>query len=186
MRKVILFNLVSLDGFFAGPDGDLDWHVVDEEFNEFAEEQLKSMDSILFGRVTFQMMAGYWPTPGATTNDPSIAGLMNSVSKIVFSRTLEKADWQNTRLVKEDAAEEVSKLKQQPGKDLVIFGSADLASSLTKLGLIDEYRVLVNPVILGDGKPLFKGVSDRIKLKLVKSRTFGSGKVLLYYQPGNR
>jgi dihydrofolate reductase len=186
MRKVIMFNMVTLDGFFAGPNGEIDWHNVDGEFNEFAIDQLGSADGLLFGRVTFQMMASYWPTEAATTDDPIVAGKMNALPKVVFSRTLVKAEWSNSRLVKGNVAEEITKLKQQPGKDLLLFGSADLASTLTRLGLIDEYRVMVNPVVLGSGKPLFKDVHQRFGLKLEKTKTFRNGNVLLYYQPDRK
>lgn len=183
MRKVILFNMITLDGFFEGPNRELDWHNVDEEFNEFADEQLMTFDMLLFGRVTYELMASYWPTPTALNDDPDIANLMNSIPKIVFSRTLEKADWNNTRLVKDHVAEEMAKLKGMPGMDLAIFGSGVLASSFTNLGLIDEYRLIVNPVILGDGHSMFRGVNGRLNLKLLKTRTFRSGNVLLYYEP---
>ncbi len=183
MRKVILFMMVTLDGFFEGPNGELDWHNVDEEFNEFAEDQLNSVDVLLFGRRTYEMMANYWPTPSATRDDPIIAKKMNAMPKIVFSRTLEKVGWNNSRLIKENIAEEISSLKQRPGKDLIVFGSSDLAVSLIQMHLIDEYRIMVNPVVLGDGKPLFKGIEDKLNLKLRNTKTFGSGNVLLYYQP---
>jgi dihydrofolate reductase len=183
MRKLYLFNLITLDGFFEGPNRDISWHNVDEEFNEFAIEQLNSADLLLFGRVTYELMASYWPTPTAIKNDPIIAQEMNSIAKIVFSRTMNKVDWNNTRLIKENAAEETSKLKQQPGKNILIFGSADLASEFMKLGLIDEFRIIVNPILLGNGTPLFKDISDRMKLNLLKTRTFRSGNVLLYYEP---
>jgi dihydrofolate reductase len=186
MRQVILFNMATLDGFFAGPNGEIDWHHVDEEFNEFAIAQLNSADGLLFGRVTYQGMAGYWPTDIAMTNDPVVAGKMNAIPKIVFSRTLERAEWNNTRLVKGHVAEEISKLKQQPGKDWLLFGSADLASTLTNLGLIDEYRVMVNPVVLGSGKPLFKGVKEKLNLKLTNIRAFRNGNVLLCYEPDRK
>lgn len=186
MRKVILFNMVTLEGFFEGPNREIDWHHVDKEFNDFAIDQLNSADSLLFGRVTYEMMASYWPTPAATANDPIVAGKMNALPKFVFSRTLKKAEWNNTKLVKENIAEEISKLKQQPGKDLLLFGSADMASTLTQLGLIDEYRIMVNPVVLGSGKPLFKGIKDRLELRLVNTKTFGNGNVLLYYQPAKK
>ena len=185
MRKVILFNLVTLDGFFAGPNGGIDWHNVDEEFNEFANDQLNSTDGLIFGRVTYQLMASYWPTEAAIKGDPVIAEKMNALPKIVFSRTLKTAEWNNTTLIKENIADEILKLKRQPGKDLFVFGSADLASTLTNLGLIDEYRIIVNPVVLGNGKPLFKGIKDKLHLKLVNTKTFRSGNVLLYYQPAN-
>ncbi|MDD5371733.1 MAG: dihydrofolate reductase family protein, partial [Anaerolineaceae bacterium] len=131
MRKIILFNMITLDGFFAGPDGNIDWHKVDEEFNDFAVQQLHTAGGLIFGRVTYQLMAGYWPTPAAVHDDPIVADLMNTIPKTVFSRTLNQADWDNTRLVKTDAAGEVSRLKGEPGKDVFIFGSGNLASSLT-------------------------------------------------------
>jgi dihydrofolate reductase len=183
MRKIIFQTLISLDGFFEGPNQEIDWHNVDEEFNEFAIDFLDQVDTLLFGRVTYELMAGYWPTPAATTNDPIVAGKMNHLPKIVFSRTLKKVEWENSRLVKENVAEEITKLKQQPGKDMVIFGSSDLAVTLLPLGLIDECRILVNPVVLGSGKPLFKGIKEKLNLKLIKTKTFKSGNVLLFYQP---
>ena len=183
MRKVFLFNMTTLDGFFEGPNQDISWHNADEEFNEFAIDQLNESGALLFGRVTYQLMANYWPTESAINDDPIVAGLMNSLPKIVFSKTLDKAEWNNSRLVKENVAEEVLKLKQQPGKDIAIFGSSDLAVTLAKNGLIDEYRIIVNPVFLGDGTPLLKGIKEKINLKLLKTRTFKSGNVLLYYAP---
>ena len=183
MRNVFLFMMVTLDGFFEGPNQDLGWHNVDEEFNEFAIQQLDELDTLLFGRVTYEVMASYWPTPFALEDDPVVAGKMNAMQKVVFSRTLEKAEWSNTRLVKEQVAEEVSKLKQQPGKDIAIFGSSDLTTSLLEMGLVDELRIMVNPVVLGEGKRLFDGMHSKLGLKLLKTRTFRSGNVLLYYQP---
>lgn len=183
MRKIYVFDMITLDGLFEGQDHELDWHNVDEEFNEFAINQLDETDLLLFGRVTYQMMAGYWPTPGAIKNDPVVAGKMNSMAKIVFSKTLEKADWNNTELVQKNAPEEVLKLKQHPGKDIAILGSSDLVVSLMPHGVIDEYRLMINPVVLGTGKPLFQGINDRVDLKLLKARTFRSGNVLLYYMP---
>jgi dihydrofolate reductase len=183
MRKVIFFMLTSLDGFFEGPNREIDWHHVDEEFNEFAIEQINSVDTLLFGRVTYEGMASYWPTPAATADDPIVAHLMNSMPKIVFSKTLSSAKWQNSRLVKDNFAEEISKLKQQPGKDMAIFGSSNLAVSFIQNGLIDEFRIMVNPVVLGDGKPLLKGIQNKLELKLIKTKTFKSGNVLLYYTP---
>lgn len=186
MRKVFLFMMVTLDGFFEGPGHDIDWHNVDEEFNEFAINQLNDVDMLLFGRVTYEGMASFWPTPFAKENDPIIAEMMNTTPKIVFSKTLEKAEWQNTRLVKENVAEEIAKLKQQPGKDLAIFGSSDLAVSLIQMGLLDELRIMVNPVVLGNGKPLLKGIHDKLNLKLLKTMPFRSGNILLYYQPNKK
>ena len=183
MRKLIFFMLVSLDGFYEGPGHTIDWHNVDEEFNEFANAQLDSVDMLLFGRVTYELMAAYWPTPAAARDDPVTAAAMNRLPKIVFSRTLSQAAWQNTRLVRDNAAGEVTKLKAQPGKDLIIFGSSDLSVTLIEHGLIDEFRIMLNPVALGNGKTLFKGLQSRLNLELINTRVFKSGNVLLYYQP---
>jgi dihydrofolate reductase len=183
MRRVTIFNMVTLDGYFEGPNHGIDWHNVDGEFNEFAIDQLNSAGGLVFGRVTYQLMASYWPTPDALKDDPAVANLMNQVPKIVFSRTLDKAEWSNTTLVKGDAGQEIAKLKQQPGNDLYVFGSANLTSTLMRLGLIDEYRVIVNPIVLGRGTPMFQNVQTPFKLKLVNARTFHSGNILLYYAP---
>src|SRR5579863_678149 len=186
MRKVFLFMMVTLDGFFEGPDHSIDWHNVDEEFNEFAIDQLNEVDALLFGRVTYEGMASYWPTPFAIEDDPDVAGKMNAIPKLVFSRTLDRAEWSNSRLVKENIAGEVSQLKQQEGCDLAIFGSANLAMSLLQMGLVDELRLMVNPVVLGKGKSLFEGIHEKLNLKLIKTRAFRSGNVLLYYQPDKK
>jgi len=182
MRKLFSFNMMTLDGFFEGPNGDINWHNAEnEEFNEFAIEQTSSVDTLLFGRKTYELMASYWPTETARTSDPIIADLMNRLSKIVFSRTLENPDWNNTRLIRENAQQEVTNLKMQPGRDMAIFGSANLISSL--MDVIDEHRVMVNPILLGGGSPLFKPTVDKVKLKLVNVRQFNSGNVLLTYKP---
>ncbi len=186
MRKVFMFNLVTLNGFFEGPNQDISWHHVDEQFNEFAVDQLHEIGILLFGRVTYHLMASYWPTELAKTDDPVVAGLMNDMPKIVFSKTLDKAEWENSKLVKGNAADEVSKLKQQPGKDIAIFGSSNLAVTLAERDLIDEYRILVNPVFLGEGTPLLKGIKNNIELKLLQARTFESGNVLLSYAPARK
>lgn len=183
MRKLFAFNMVSLDGFFEGPDHDLSWHNVDEEFNQFAIQQTSSVDTLIFGRVTYELMAGYWPTSDALADDPVVAGLMNNLPKIVFSTTLTSVDWNNTRLVKEDVAGEITALKNQSGKDLAVFGSANLLSTLIRLDLVDEHRIMLSPVVLGSGTPLFQGIRHHLNLKLVDTRTFSSGNVLLTYQP---
>lgn len=183
MRKVIVSNYVTIDGFFAGPNGELDWFVWDDEMAKFSTDQLKTMGTILLGRVTYQLFADYWPTPSAYKENPIIAPMMNELSKIVFSRTLDRAEWKNSRLVKENIAEEISRLKQQPGKDMVIFGSCTIVSALAQRGLIDVYRLIVNPVVLGSGKPLFKGLNDKLKLKLLNAKALSSGNVILEYQP---
>jgi dihydrofolate reductase len=183
MRKLFVFNLVSLDGFFEGPKRDISWHNVDAEFNEYAVELLNSVDALLFGRVTYELMASYWPTPDVMKNDPIVAERMNNLPKIVFSRTLDTVEWRNTRLVKDKIEEEIKKIKQQQGKDMALLGSGSITSEIAQLGLIDEYRIMVNPVVLGQGKPLFTGIKERLNLKLLKTRTFRSGNVLLYYEP---
>lgn len=182
MRKIIVSNYVTLDGFFAGPNGEIDWFVWDEETAAYSKDLLTSIDTILFGRVTYELMAGFWPT--ATSEDPIISDAMNNLPKIVFSKTLAKVEWKNSRLLKVNIEEEISKLKQEPGKDMVIFGSGSIVSWFAQLGLIDEYRIMVNPFVLGAGKPLFKGIKNRLNLTLLKTRTFRSGNVLLQYEPG--
>jgi dihydrofolate reductase len=186
MRKVIVSNYMTLDGFFAGPHEELDWFVWDEETAADARELLGSVDTILFGRVTYELMAGYWPTATPPEEDPVIIEAMNSLAKIVFSTTLEKVGWHNSRLIKENMAAEIAKMKQQSGRDMVIFGSGSIVSALAQLGLIDEYRIFVNPVVLGSGKPLFKGIMERTRLQHLTTRTFRNGVVLLCYQPAER
>lgn len=184
MRKAIMFNLITVDGFFEGTNQwDISWHQVDQEFNEFSIEQLGRAGGLIFGRVTYQGMASYWPTPAANQDDPVVAGLMNSIPKYVFSKTLETAEWNNSHLINSDAVAELKKLKEQPGKDLFIFGSANLSSTFIKNGLIDEFRLMVNPIVLGKGGPLFNGNLEMLKLKLLDLKTFRNGNVLLYYQP---
>jgi len=182
MRKLIVSNYLSLDGFFAGPDGEIDWFVWDRETAEYSRGLLRSVDTILFGRVTYELMAGYWPTATPPEEDPVIIDAMNGLPKVVFSRTLEKVEWSNSRLVKGDIAEEASRMKREPGRDMVIFGSGSIVSAFAQRGLIDDYRIFVNPVVLGSGKPLFKGLRERLKLRLSGARKFRCGVVLLHYE----
>ena len=182
MRKIFFFNMISLDGYFEGPGADISWHNVDAAFNDFAIEQLHSVDLILFGRKTYQLMESYWPTEAAVNNDPMVAKLMNNTPKIVFSKTLDKAGWNNTILIKNNVADEVLKLKRQAGKDIIVLGSANLLSTLINPGLIDEFRVIVNPVILGKGNLLFNGIQNKVKLELIRTAPFSSGNVLLCYR----
>lgn len=182
MRKIIVSNYVTLDGFIAGPNGEIDWFVWDEEIAKYSRELLYSIDTILFGRVTYELMASYWPTASPTTEDPVIIDAMNNLPKIVFSKTLEKVEWKNSRLAKGNISEEIPKLKQQPGKDMVIYGSGSIVSTLTQLGLINEYQIFINPIVLGSGKPLFKSMNDRLNLNLLKTKTFHCGVVLLCYE----
>jgi dihydrofolate reductase len=181
MRKVFVSNLISLDNKIARPNGDLDWFGVDQEYFDYTTGEATRRDLILFGRITYDGMANYWTSKEAAQNDPVITEQMNSTDKIVFSRTLKSADWQRTRLVKTDPVAEVRKLKQQPGKDIAIFGSGTIVSQLTEAGLIDEYQIVVNPVIIGSGVPNFSGLTHKVNLKLVDAHAFKNGVVLLKY-----
>jgi dihydrofolate reductase len=184
MRKLIADMMMSLDGYFEGPNRDIDWFVWDKDMERYSVDQLKEVDAILLGRVAYELFAKYWPTPAAVAQNPAITSAMNALPKIVFSRTLKKVSWNNSRLVKERVAEEISKLKSQAGKNMVMYGGAGLLASLSRLGLIDEFRFRVNPIILGSGRPLFQDVRARLNLKLLKTETLGSGVVTLFYRPG--
>jgi len=178
MRRLVVSNHITLDGFFEGTNREIDWFIRDQETVEYSQDLLRSVDIILFGRVTYELMAGYWPSAAPD----EVAQKMNSLPKVVFSRTLGNVHWNNCTLVREDVAEEIARLKQQPGKDMVILGSGVLTSFLVPLGLIDEYRLLLNPVLLGSGNPLFHGIKERVRLKLRETRTLSSGLVVLYYE----
>ena len=184
MRNVLVFNNVSLDGSFADDKGDMSWaHKHDSEWTEFTENNAKGGGVLVFGRVTYQMMAGYWPTPMAAKNNPTVADRMNQLSKLVFSRTLNEVTWANTTLVKEDLAGTVRKMKSEDGPGLVIMGSGSIVAQLAQERLIDEYQIVVNPIALGQGRTLFAGMRDRLNLKLKSSRAFGNGNVFLCYEP---
>jgi dihydrofolate reductase len=180
MRRIIVSEVVTVDGYFAGPNGEIDWFVVDGEFNEYSIDMLNNADLLIFGRVTYDLMAGYWSSEHAKATDPIVAGKMNTLSKVVFSKTLENVDWQPTRVLTNINSEEIMAWKQQPGKDMLLLGSGSIVQAFTSLVLIDEYRLIVDPVILGSGKPLLKDVAKR-NLKLEKLKQFTSGNVLLYY-----
>ncbi len=186
MRKIFSFLVTTVDGYHEGPNQEFDWPVVDDEFDEFAVQQLDEADVLLFGRVTYQGMAAYWPTRAAQEDDPRVAARMNSLSKIVVSRALDQVEWANTRLIKDNVADEISVLKRQPGKDIAVLGSSSLTVSLLELGLVDELRIMVMPVVLGEGRSLFSSAGERISLRLMNTRTFSSGNVLLTYQPAAR
>ena len=181
---------ISLDGFFEGLNHDITWHNVDEEFNKFAIDQLRETDTILFGRRTYQLFEDFWPKaaddPTMSKYDLEIAHLINNMNKIVFSKTLqrveEKKNWKDVRLISEVNPEEINRWKQQPGKDLTVGGNK-LAVSLAQSGLIDEFQIMVNPVVLGKGTPLFQGIKERLNLRLLTTRMFKSGNVLLCYEP---
>ncbi len=183
MRKIILQMSVSLDGFMSGPDGELDWQRVDEELHEHFNDELRTMSAFLDGRVTYELMAGYWPTadadPAASAPVADFARIWRDMPKIVYSRTLEHADW-NTVIKRDVVVDEIRALQAQPGGDMVI-GGADLAATFMRHDLIDEYRIYVQPVVLGTGKRLFRDSDTMTTLRLVESRPFGSGVVLLRY-----
>ncbi|OAH12657.1 dihydrofolate reductase family protein [Streptomyces jeddahensis] len=184
MRKIVLMMSVSLDGFMEGPDGEIDWHLVDDELHSHFNEQLAAMGAFLDGRVSHELMAEFWPTADSdpTSSAPMVefARIWRDMPKIVYSRTLERADW-NTTIVRDVVVDEVMALKAQPGGDLAL-GGAGLAASFMEHDLIDEYRLYVHPVLLGRGKRLFEQADTMTRLRLVETRTFGNGVVLLRYQ----
>ena len=184
MSKLIVFNSISVDGYFTDTKGDVSWaHQNDPEWQRFTNENVSGDGIMLFGRVTYEMMASYWPTPQARGQFPQVADRMNSGQKVVFSRTLNKTPWQNTRLINGNLPQEVRKLKASAGEGIVILGSGTIVSQLAQENLIDQYQLIVNPVVLGAGRTLFEGVNT-LRLKRVQSRTFNNGNVLLTYEPG--
>ncbi|MNS73019.1 hypothetical protein D3C72_1064460 [compost metagenome] len=188
MRKLVLFLHASLDGFVEGPNGEMDigWVSYDADLEKHAKEILSTADTVIWGSGTYQMMYSYWPSvssdPTASQHERDHAEWIEQTSKIVLSTTLDKVEWNNSRLVKEDAEEEIKKLKQQPGKDMVLLGSPRLAHYLMQLDLIDEYKITVSPVLIGSGLPLFQGLKEKVNLKLIDNKTFDSGAIGLVYQ----
>jgi dihydrofolate reductase len=184
VRKIIYMMSVSLDGFIEGPNRDLDWHMVDDELHTHFNEQLSAMSAFLDGRVTYELMAGFWPTadrdPCATAPVVEFARIWRDMPKIVYSTTLERADW-NTTIVRDVVPDEVTKLKSQPGGDMVL-GGADLAAAFMRHHLVDEYRLYVHPIVIGQGKPMSQPSDTRIPLHLVETRPFSNGVSLLRYQ----
>lgn len=182
MGKLIVFEFITLNGFYKGPDEDINWHKHGGEEAEFSKQNFESgARTLLFGRVTFEMMASFWPTGQAKKTFPEVAKGMNSSEKIVFSKTLKKTNWENTTIVNTDMIAEVKKLKKT--KDIVLLGSGKVLSQLANEGLIDEYQIMIDPVALGKGTALFGNIDRQIDLKLVKSRVFNSGVILLHYHP---
>jgi dihydrofolate reductase len=183
MRKLIMWNLLTLDGCFDGAQPwQLDWHMAawGQELEQFIQVQLREIGTLLFGRATYEGMAAHW----TSASEPGpIADFMNSVPKVVFSNTLRAATWNNTQLVSGDAAEAVARLKREEGKDLFVFGSAKLCDGLMRQGLFDEYRVCLTPVVLGNGVPLFKPGTEGRRLSLIDSRPLKTGAVILRYEP---
>jgi dihydrofolate reductase len=189
MRNITLMMSVSLDGFIEGPGRGLDWHMVDDELHGHFNEQLGAMGAFLNGRLTHELMAGFWPTadtdPSSTGPMVEFAHIRRDMPKIVLSGTLERADW-NTTVVRDVVADQVMELKAQPGGDLAL-GGADIAAAFMRHDLIDEYRLYVHPVVIGQGKPLLQASETKIDLRLAETRTFSNGVVLIRYQrPGTR
>jgi dihydrofolate reductase len=184
MRKIILMMSVSVDGFIEGPNRELDWHMVDDELHSHFNEHLRTMGAFLDGRVTYELMARFWPTadtnPASTRPMVEFARIWRDMPKVVFSRTLQRADW-NTTVVRDVVVDEILELKAQPGGDMAL-GGADLAATFMRHDLIDEYRLYVHPIVIGRGKRLFQSSEAQITLRLAESRTFGNGVVLLRYQ----
>ncbi len=178
-----VFNNVSLDGYFTDRNGDSRWgYQNDPEWNNFINENAVGGGVLLFGRVTYDTMASYWPTEDAIKTFPLVAKRLNSGAKVVFSRTLDKVSWGNTRLVKSDLVAEVRRMKEEGGEDLIILGSGSIVAQLAKEGLIDTYEVAIHPIALGQGRTMFEGIKNSVALKLVKSRIFGNGCVVLTYE----
>lgn len=186
MKKLVLFMHTSLDGFVGGPNGEMDWINVDEEMFDYAGGRTNEADTALYGRVTYQMMESYWPTaadqPGATKHDIEHSSWYNKVTKVIVSKTMKGVSLPNTKIISDNLVNEIIKLKQGTGKNIVMFGSPTVAHSLMTENLIDDYWLFVNPILLGQGIPLFKGIRDRTKLKLAKANTFSSGVVCLHYE----
>lgn len=184
MRKLVVFNNVSLDGCFVDDRGDMSWaHQQDAEWGAFTSENASGGGELVFGRVTYEMMAGFWTSAAALQSSPVVAEHMNSLPKVVFSRTLDRAAWKNTRLIKGDLAAAVRQLKEEPGPAMVILGSGSIVAQLTDARLVDEYQVVVCPVVLGSGRTMFEGVKERLGLTLKRSRAFGNGNIVLWYEP---
>jgi dihydrofolate reductase len=183
MRTMASFIFISLDGFYEGPNGELDWPNVDAEFNDFAVRQLDEADTLGFGRATYEHMAAYWPTEQAMANDPAITSRMNDKEKLVFSTTLTDANWSGTTVVRGEAIEHVPELKAAPGKDVLVIGSAHLTANLAQAGVLDELRIMIFPIVLGQGRSLFEDLKNRVSLTLLRVRQFDSGNILLTYRP---
>jgi dihydrofolate reductase len=186
MRKLVVFDNVTLDGYFTGADGDFRWAHEgsdDAEFSSFVAENARDGGELMFGRVTYELMAAYWPTSMAMKNDPIVAERMNKMPKLVFSRSLDQVSWSNTTLLKGDPVAEVRRIKNSPGEGIAILGSGSIVAQLAPHALIDEYQLVVNPVILGSGRTMFEGIKSRLNLKLTSSRAFRNGKVFLSYAP---
>lgn len=196
MRRIVTFDNVSAEGYFADPDGKLEWVVPDDEIYRTAAARTPEIDMILFGRRTYQMFEGFWPhalddSSAADPHDgrrrsPAVhdqAIWLNETAKLVFSRTLKSVTWKSSRLLHDLNPGEIEAMKAGPGGDMIVFGSGSIASQLTEHGLVDEYQFVVSPILLGAGRPLLSGVSKRLKLDLLEAKQYQSGNVLLRYAP---
>ena len=190
MRKIISFMHISLDGFVAGPTGEMDWIKVDEEIFDYIGKRISEGDTALYGRVTYQMMENYWPTagdePGASKHDIEHSKWYKNVHKVVLSKTMKDADLTNTTIISENLSERINEIKQQAGADIALFGSPTATHSLIQHNLIDGYWLFVNPIILGRGIPLFVDIKDKIKLNLLTTRQFTCGVTELNYIVDNQ
>lgn len=182
MRQIYSFVFTTLDGYDADVEGGLDWFRTDEEFERYSRAQGEAIDTIVMGRRTFELMAAYWPTEEARREDPVVAGFMNELPKIVPSRTLTSHWWGPTTFVPDGIAEYLAELRTRPGKDIAIFGSSTLVGALLPTGVVDELRVIVNPVVLGAGRSVFAGAAGPVVLRRTGVREFDSGNVLLTYR----
>jgi len=185
MQTLSVFQNISLDGYFVDGDGQMSWAKMDNdaEFNKFTTENAKAGGTLIFGRVTYDLMVSFWPTAQARQMFPEVAEKMNNGAKVVFSRKMEKAAWTNTKLEKGDLAATIRRMKSEPGQGMVILGSGSIVAQLAPEGLIDEYQLVVNPIVLGAGRTMFQGVPERLNFKLTKTKTFHNGKVFLAYAP---
>lgn len=183
MRKLTVYNFITLNGMYKGDDNDISWHRHGEEEAQFSADSLAADNILLFGRVTYEMMASWWPTPMAAEAYPDVAAGMNSAEKIVFSNIIEDPKWNNTRVMNGNIVEQVCLLKQQPGRDMTILGSGSIVSQFAEAGLVDEYQIMIDPVVLGNGTSIFNGIKGTLALELIGHRVFKSGVVLLSYKP---
>ncbi|MGE3318454.1 MAG: dihydrofolate reductase family protein [Candidatus Berkiella sp.] len=184
MAKVIVFEHLSTDGYFMDEDGDISWtkNNHDPQFNEFTSDNIKQGGILVFGRITYELMARYWPTPEAFESFPDVALSMNNLPKIVFSKTLREATWSNTHIIHRDLLGQMQKLKEESKSDIVILGSGSVVAQVTSSDVIDEYQFIYNPIILGSGRTLFDGVHENTYLKLLESKAFQNGKVFVRYK----
>ena len=183
MDKISSFNFITLNGYLNGSDGDINWHRHGAEENQYAADSLQSGSTLIFGRKTYEMMAAYWPAPMAMENDPTVAEGMNNANKIVISGTLKKADWKNTKIISNDVVNEIKRLKELPGNGFTLLGSGSILTLFSENGLIDEYQIMIDPVAIGNGTPIFNEIRQPLNLKLTGVKAFKSGVVLLSYKP---